>query len=93
MGRRRRHRYIAAVLMANPKNLDTLALKPFTAEDISKGLSINFLVYSSDFEQILVRENCENIIKFYNKKYPRHVYKITLHAHYYRHLNRLMMFS
>ena len=43
--RRGRHRYIAAVLMANPKNLDTLALKPFTAEDISKDLAIVFLVF------------------------------------------------
>ena len=69
MGRRGRHRYIAAVLMANPKNLDSLAPKPFTTKDISKGLSIIFLVYSSDFEKILVCENCENtftcLILFY----------------------------
>ena len=62
MGRIRRHRYIAAILMANPKNLDTLALKPFTTEDISKGLSIIFLVHSSDLDKILMCENCENTL-------------------------------
>ena len=45
MGRRGRHRYIAAVLMANPKNLNGLAPKPFTTEDFCKGLSIIVLLY------------------------------------------------
>ena len=42
-----RKAYIAAVLMANPEYLDSLAPKPFTTEDISKVISIILLVYLS----------------------------------------------
>ena len=55
-----RKAYIAAVLMANPEYLDSLAPKPFTTEDISKVISIILLVYLSDFGKIFVCENCEN---------------------------------
>ena len=58
--REERKAYIAAVLMANPEYLDSLAPKPFTTEDISKVISIILLVYLSDFEEIFVCENCEN---------------------------------
>ena len=55
-----RKAYIAAVLMANPEYLDSLAPKPFTKEDISKVTSIILLVYLSDIRKIFVCENCEN---------------------------------
>ena len=55
-----RKAYIAALLMANPEYLDSLAPKPFTMEDISKVISIILLVYLSAFGKIFVCENCEN---------------------------------
>ena len=60
MNREERKAYIAAVLMANPEYLDSLAPKPFTTEDISKVISIILLVYLSDFGKIFVCENCKN---------------------------------
>ena len=46
--------------MANPKYLDSLAPKPFTTEDISKGIFIILLVYLSDVGKKFLCENCEN---------------------------------
>ena len=57
MNKEERKAYIAAVLIANPKYLDSLAPKPFTTEDISKVISITLLVYLSDFGNIFVCEN------------------------------------
>ena len=59
--REERKAYIAPVLMANPEYLDSLAPKPFTTEDISKIISIILLVHLSDFGNIFVCKNCENI--------------------------------
>ena len=60
MNREERKAHIAAVLMVNPEYLDSLAPKPFTAEDISKVISIILLVYLLEFGKIFVCENCEN---------------------------------
>ena len=57
-----RKAYIAAVLMANPEYLDSLAPKPFTTEDMSKVISIILLVYLSAFGKICVCQNCETLL-------------------------------
>ena len=58
--REERKAYIAAVLMANPEYLDSLAPKSFTTEDISKVIFIILLVYLSHFGKIFACTNCEN---------------------------------
>ena len=62
--REERKAYIAAVLMANPEYLDSLAPKPFTTEDISKVISIILLDHLPDFGKIFVSENCENTFSY-----------------------------
>ena len=56
MNGRRGKLTFAAVLMANPEYLDSLAPKPFSTEDISIAISIILLVYLSDFGNIFVCE-------------------------------------